>query len=247
MAAIDLVTLAKPKSPISEAYRTLRTNIQFSALDKKIKKIVITSSGPAEGKTSTALNLAITLAQNGHKTLLLDCDMRKPSIHKRMKISNLNGLSDILLGESSIEDATTNVELEHLYIITAGTKPPNPAELLSSQKMINFLNSIEEKYEYIIIDTPPVLMVTDAQILSKYADGTILVVASREAEKNGVKRAKELLEKVDANILGVVLNKLDTSKKGYYGYYYNYYYGSEPDKRTKSKKGFFFKRLVQSR
>lgn len=240
MVGVDLVTIEKPKSPIAEAYRTLRTNIQFSSLDKKVKKVVITSSAPGEGKTTTALNLSVTLAQNGHKTLLLDCDMRKPSIHKKLKISNLYGISDLLVGEAKYDSVLTKGPVENLDVITSGTKPPNPAELLSSQKMLNFISEVEKNYEYIIIDTPPVLMVTDAQILSKYADGTILVVASGEAEKNAVVKAKELLDKVDANILGVVLNKLDTNRRGYYGYYYHYYYGQEKEK--KKKKGFLFNR-----
>ncbi|GFR36691.1 capsular polysaccharide biosynthesis protein [Thermobrachium celere] len=238
----NLVTLNKPRSLIAEAYRTLRTNIQFSCLDKEIKKLVITSSGPNEGKSTTALNLSVTFAQNGYKTILLDCDLRKPSIHKKLKISNLNGLSNILVGEVSFENALNKGPVENLDIITAGTRPPNPAELLSSQKMISFIQGLEEKYDYILIDTPPVLMVTDAQVLSKYVDGTLLVVASGEAEKDAVKRAKELLEKVDANILGVVLNKLDTSRKGYYGYYYQYYYGHEQEKKQKRRKGIFFSR-----
>lgn len=242
MVGIDLVTLEKPKSPVSEAYRTLRTNIQFSSLDKKLKKIVVTSSGPNEGKTTTALNLAVTLAQNGHKIILLDCDMRKPSIHKRLKMSNMTGISDILVGEVLLNKAINKGPVENLDIITSGTRPPNPAELLSSQRMLGFLEELEKEYEYIIIDTPPVLMVTDAQVLSKYADGTLLVVASGEAEKDAVKRAKELLDKVEANIIGVVLNKLDTSRRGYYGYYYQYYYGHEQDNQQKKKKGIFFNR-----
>lgn len=232
MVAIDLVTIKNPKSPVAEAYRTLRTNIQFSSLDRQVKKIVVTSSGPSEGKSTTSSNLAITLAQNGHKTIIIDCDMRKPSVHKKFKISNQKGLSNVLVGECSLNEALIKGPVENLDIITSGTRPPNPAELVASQKMQNFLDSLAEIYEYIIIDTPPVLMVTDAQILSKYADGTLLVVASGEADKDAVKKAKELLEKVGAHILGAVLNKLDTSRKGYYGYYYHYYYGNDGEKTT---------------
>ncbi len=236
MAEIKLVTLKAPKSPVAEAYRTLRTNIQFSSFDNKVKTIVITSSGPAEGKTTTSCNLAITTSQAGKRTILLDCDMRNPKIHKVFEISNQTGLSDVLIGETNFYEAVQKSEIDNLYVLPSGTRPPNPAELLASEKMKKFLESLKETYDYIIIDTPPIIMVTDAQILSKYADGCLLVIASAEADKNAVIKAKELLEKVDAKILGVVLNKLDTSRKGYYGHYYNYYYGKDEGKHMKRDK-----------
>lgn len=233
---MELITFKKPKSPISEAYKTLRTNILFSSLDNKVKTLVITSSGPGEGKTTIASNLAVTFAQNGNKTLILDCDLRKSKLHRIFNLSNQVGLSNILIGETSFMEENFKTEVENLYVIPAGTRPPNPAELLSSEKMEIFLENLKQTFDTIIIDTPPVLMVTDAQILSKYADGVILVVSSGEADKHAAQRAKELLEKVNAKILGVVLNKLDTTKKGYYGYYYYYYYGSDGQKHNQKKK-----------
>jgi capsular exopolysaccharide synthesis family protein len=242
MESLNIVSIRHPKSPISEAYRTLRTNIQFSSFDEKVKTIVVTSSGPGEGKTTTSSNLAVSLAGGGHKTILIDCDQRKPNVHKVFNLSNHTGLSNLLIGETSFDESIHKTEVENLYVLTAGTRPPNPSELLASIKMQRLFTSLKEKFDYIILDTPPVIMVTDAQILSKYADGCLLVVASGEADKNAAVKAKELLEKVNAKILGVVLNKIDTSKNGYYEYYYHYYYGSE---HKTQKKGFgrlnFFK------
>jgi capsular exopolysaccharide synthesis family protein len=236
LAEIKLVTLKTPKSPVAEAYRTLRTNIQFSSFDNKVKTIVITSSGPAEGKTTTSCNLAIATAQAGSRTILLDCDMRNPKLHKVFEISNQIGLSDMLIGETNFYEAVHKSGIDNLYVLPSGTRPPNPAEVLASEKMKKFLESLKETYDYIIIDTPPIIMVTDAQILAKYADGCLLVVASAEVDKNAAIKAKELLEKVDAKILGVVLNKIDTKRKGYYGYYYNYYYGRDGGKHVKKDK-----------
>lgn len=233
---MELITFKKPKSPVSEAYKTLRTNILFSSLDNHIKTMVVTSSGPGEGKTTVTSNLAVTFAQNGNKTIILDCDLRKSKIHRLFNLSNQVGLSNILIGETSFAEENFKTEVENLYVIPAGTRPPNPAELLSSERMQQFLETLKQNFDTIIIDTPPVLMVTDAQILSKYADGVILVVSSGEADKNAAQRSKVLLEKVNARILGVVLNKLDTTKKGYYGYYYYYYYGNDSNAKQNTKK-----------
>ncbi len=225
MAELNIVTVKHPKSPVSEAYRTLRTNIQFSSFDKRVRIIVITSPGPGEGKTTTSANMSVTTAQGGNKTLLIDCDMRNPKEHKLFGLSNKIGLSNVLVGEVSFEDAVNETDIENLHILTSGTRPPNPAELLASDKMKKFLEELKLKFEYIIIDTPPIIMVTDAQVLAQYADGCLLVISSGEADKDAAIKAKELLERVNAKILGVVLNKLDTSSKGYNGYYYHYYYG----------------------
>lgn len=219
-----LISLKNPMAHISEAYRTLRTNIKFSSFDKEIKSLVITSSGPSEGKSTTACNLAIVMAQSGNKTILIDCDQRKPKLHKIFVLSNECGLSNILADEVEFKDAVYKTQIENLEMLSSGTKPPNPAELLSSEKMKRFLEALKEKYDSIIIDTPPIVAVTDAQLLSTYADGCVLVVASGQTDRNAAIKAKELLDKVGAKILGVVLNKVDISNKGYYGaQYYDYY------------------------
>lgn len=223
MKNIDIITIQNPRSPIAEAYRTLRTNIQFSSFDKKMQTIVITSSGPSEGKSTTSSNLAVVMSQNGNKTILIDCDQRKAKLHKVFLTSNQKGLSDVLVGNSVFEEAVQKTEIENLHLLTSGTMPPNPSELLSSTKMKNFVEDLREKYDCIIIDTPPVIAVTDAQIVSRYADGCLLVVASAQAEREAAVKAKELLEKVDAKIIGVVLNKLDIQEKAYYGQYYANY------------------------
>lgn len=236
MGINDLITIKDPKSPISEAYRTLRTNVLFSSVDEQLKAIVITSSGPGEGKTTSSANLAVVLSQGDKKVLLMDCDLRKPKVHKMFKLSNQSGLSNILVGEAEFDSTVHKTEIENLHVLTSGIRPPNPSELLSSSKMKSFLRGLREKYDFIILDTPPVIMVTDAQILSQYADGSILVVSSGEAEREAVIQAKKLLEKVAAKIIGVILNKLDTSRKGHYGYYYQYYYGADGEKVKKASK-----------
>ncbi|SKA88654.1 capsular exopolysaccharide family [Caloramator quimbayensis] len=229
---LDIILKKHPKSPISEAYRTLRTNIQFASFDKEVKVILVTSSGPSEGKTTTASNLAYTLSETSKKVLLVDCDLRKPKIHKIFKISNQTGLSNILIEDYDLSTAIKKAD-NNLYVLTAGTLPPNPVEMISSKKMSDFIEKVKDEYDYIILDTPPVVSVTDAQILSTMADGVILVVSSGEANKEAAIRAKELLLNVNAKILGVVLNKLDIASKGGYGYRYYYYYSEDEGKRKR--------------
>lgn len=215
----QLITIGRPKSSIAESYRTLRTNIAFSSFDKKVKTIVVTSSVPGEGKSTTCANLAVVMAENGYKTILIDCDQRKSSLHKLFNISNEKGLSDFLVGNIEFSEAVQKTEIPNLNMITSGTKPPNPSELVASEKMKKFIEVLKETYDYIILDTPPVIIVTDAQLISAYADGCVLVVASSEVEKAAAVKAKELLKKVNAKILGVVLNKVKVKQKGYYEYY----------------------------
>lgn len=237
MKALDLITFKEPTSPMSEAYRTLRTNIQFSSFDEKIKTILVTSSSPGEGKTTTSSNLAVVMAQGGNKTLLIDCDQRKPSVHKVFKFSNENGLSNILVNTNEGELKNVGIhqtEIVNLHVLTSGTRPPNPAELLGSAKMKHFIEELKQIYDFIILDTPPITMVTDAQILAQYTDGCLLVVSSGEAERDLVIKAKDLLEKVNAKTLGVVINKMDSSKRGYYHYQYEYG-GQSKDGKGKRK------------
>ena len=220
----------KPKSIAAESYRTLRTNIQYSSFDKEYKTIVVTSSEPAEGKTTTAGNLAIAIAQGESKVLLIDCDMRKPSLHKRFRISNNYGLSDLLIHKKTMEDVAVQYN-QNLAIIPAGKIPPNPSEMLGSKAMTTFLEEMKNHFDYIIMDTPPIGAVTDSQVLSTKVDGTILVVKAGKTKKDAVINAVNAIKKVNGNIIGTVLNGVEQSKNKYY-----YYYGSEESKEKNSKR-----------
>lgn len=217
-----ITSLEKPQSNISEAYRTIRTGIEFSNLDKDLKIICITSSKKDEGKTTVLSNLGVSFAKIDKKVLLIDADLRNPSISKMFDTSNTQGLMDILLGKRNIQDCVKKTKQENLYILTGGTIPPNPAEVLSSKKMSEFIESIRDEYDYIFIDSPPVGVVSDASIISAYSDGVIFVVGANEVDSNLAKIAKERLDSVKANIVGVILNKFKTDTNSeYYNYYYN--------------------------
>jgi len=210
-----------PKSIAAEAYRSLKTNIQYSSFDKEYKTIVITSSNPGEGKSTTSGNLALTLAEGESRVLLVDCDMRKPSMHKNFRVTNTYGIADILLQRKKVMDVA-HMYNKNLSIITAGKVPPNPAEMLGSKAMSAFLEEMKEHFDYIILDTPPVQVVADAQILSTKVDGTIIVVRAGVTKKEDVNDTVNTLKKVNANIIGTVLHAVDNSKNKYY-----YYYGEE--------------------
>ena len=211
----------KPKSIAAESYRTLRTNIQYSSFDKEYKVIVVTSSEPGEGKSTTAGNLAISLAQGEKKVLLIDCDLRKPSLHKKFKVSNVVGLSDVLIGMETLEEAGNRYK-KNLMVLTSGKVPPNPPEMLGSKAMATLLEELRDEFDYIILDTPPVQLVTDSQILATKADGTILVIKAEATKKEAVQASINLLKKVNAHIIGTVLNGVDNKKNKY-----NYYYGDK--------------------
>lgn len=236
MRAYKLITQSNPKSPISEAFRTLRTNIQFSNIDRQLKTILLTSSAPGEGKTTVAANLATSFAMEERKVLIIDTDLRLPKLNEAFRLPNLEGLTNVLMGEKTLEEVVHRGmdESESLSILTSGPIPPNPAELLGSGKMKDFLAKVREEYDLVILDCPPVGLVTDAAILSTIVDGTILVLEAGVIEIETAQRAKELLMKVDANIIGTIINKIPTDKRGSYGYgYYQYsdYYGESPDKK----------------
>lgn len=213
-----LIVEKQPKSIPAESYRTLRTNIQYSSFDKEIKRILVTSAEPGEGKSTTAANLAVAFSQDEKKVLLIDCDLRKPSVHKQFRISNNIGLSDVVMDNSKLKKAI-NKHNEYLDILPSGKIPPNPSELLGSKVMENLLDELQKEYDIIIIDTPPVQAVTDSQILSTKVDGVILVVRAERTKKDSVKFAKESLQKVKANIIGVVLNGGERTRDKYYYYY----------------------------
>lgn len=210
-----------------EAYKTLRTNINFIAASSGCKKIIVTSSIPGEGKSNVAVNLCITLAESGKKVLLIDCDLRKPVIHRYLRINRKSmGLTNILSGEAKASDVIVRFSDLNIDVITAGVIPPNPAELLGSARMTNLLDSVSEQYDYVIIDTPPASVVTDAAVLSTMVDGVLFVVSHAKATIESATLAKKNLEAANANIIGAVLNGFDlksTSKDS--GYYYSYEYG----------------------
>lgn len=216
-----LIANANPRSPISEQYRTVRTNLQFASIDNEIRSMLLTSAGPGEGKSMTTANLAVVYAQQGKSVLLVDADLRKPTIHYTFRLDNLHGLSNILVGETSMEEAVETSDITNLDVISCGPIPPNPSELLGSRRMQAFIEAAKQKYDMVIFDMPPVLAVTDAKILSNYVDGAILVVRSKRTENEAAKQALEALESVHANVLGVVLNDRDKKEANYY-----YYYGS---------------------
>jgi capsular exopolysaccharide synthesis family protein len=198
----------------------LRTNIQFASVDKPIHTIMFTSSGPAEGKSTTAANTAVVSAQAGKKTLLVDADLRKPTVHHTFRLNNAIGLTNILAGQTTLEEAIQSSEVEGLDILTSGPIPPNPAELMGSKMMSQLIEEMRKSYELVIFDTPPVIAVTDAQVLATQVEGVILVVNAGKTNREFAAKAKNQLDNVKANILGVVLNNKKIDGDSYYYYYY---------------------------
>lgn len=237
-----LVTHFSPKSPIAEAYRSIRTNVQFSKVDNPPKLFVVSSSVPKEGKSTTVANLAITISQSGCSVLIVDADLRRPVVHRNFGMLREIGLSDYLLHNRPIDEIVKKTDIENLSIITCGEIPHNPSELLGSHKMENFIREIREKFDYVIFDTPPIITVTDATVLSLKVDGLLLVVSSGQVGKAEILRSISVVKSVEANLIGVILNNLDIKRLyGSYYYYYHYYhyyyyYGTERRRRKKNKK-----------
>jgi capsular exopolysaccharide synthesis family protein len=225
----QLIVHEQAKSPIAEAYRTLRTNLQFSKIDGELRVIILTSAGPGEGKSTTIANLAVTLANSGKKVILLDCDLRKPTQHKIFGRKN-RGLTNVLVENLPITDFLQDTDIANLRLMTSGPIPPNPSELLGSQGMQVVLDELKNVSDYLLIDTPPVVAVTDVCVLAQKADGVALVLDASTIKPEMAQKAKELLLKANARILGVVLNRVEIEAE--HSYYY-YYYGS--DKRATAK------------
>ena len=218
--ARQLITVREPKSIVSEQFKTIRTNINFSMPDEDLRTIVITSTTPGEGKSTSSSNIAVVFAQSGKKVLLVDGDMRKPTVHHTFKLKNVRGLSNLLTRQFDVEEVVQKTDVEGLSVITSGPIPPNPAELIASQTMDRLIESLLEQYDFIIFDAPPVLSVTDAQILANKCDGTILVVQTAKTEKDSILKAKEVLVASKANMIGVILNRYVLEKDHYYYQYY---------------------------
>ncbi|WP_445491830.1 CpsD/CapB family tyrosine-protein kinase [Niallia sp. 03133] len=208
-----------PKSPISEQYRTIRTNILFSSVDEEIRTLMVTSSGPGEGKSTTAANIAVVFAQQGKTVLLVDADLRKPTVHYTFNLLNTSGLTSVLTNQTALKEAVHVNDEKNLYVLPSGPIPPNPSELLGSRAMQHFMDQALEEFDIVLFDTPPVLAVTDAQILANVCQGTLLVVSSGYTEKDSLLKTKELLSAANGKILGVVLNNKKHEKKGNYYYY----------------------------
>ncbi|RZT21367.1 capsular exopolysaccharide synthesis family protein [Fictibacillus sp. BK138] len=215
----SLITHNNPKSPISEQYRTIRTNIQFASVDKEFKTLMITSSGPGEGKSTTAANLAVVLAQQGKKVLLIDGDLRKPTVHYTFNVSNIYGVTNVLTRQRSLKEAVVATKIPDIDVLPSGPVPPNPSELINSNSMDQLIEEASSLYDYVLFDTPPIMAVTDGQLLANRVDGVILVISSGKTEVEAAIKSKELLLHANAKILGTVLNGKDVSNDNYYYYY----------------------------
>ncbi|MBO0461277.1 CpsD/CapB family tyrosine-protein kinase [Enterococcus sp. DIV1298c] len=216
---VSLLSITDKNAMISEQYRTIRSNIQFASVDRELKTMVVTSSGPGEGKSTTAANLAVVFANSGKRVLLVDADLRKPSVALTFQLPNVNGLSNFLGDrEGRAENYYHQSSVENMWVMTSGPKPPNPSELLDSKRMEEVIEQLKSLFDLIIFDLPPIATVTDAQILAAKTDGTLLVVRERKTVKQELIKAKELLTIAQATILGVVYN--GAKKNAEFNYYY---------------------------
>jgi non-specific protein-tyrosine kinase len=213
---MSLITLTDPRSPVSEAYRTLRTNLSFYSLDNPIRTLVVTSPATGEGKSTTVANLAVTMAQSGRRTILVDCDLRRPSLHTLFNLSSEPGLTNMVLDETEAPLQKTGVE--NLWLLASGPKPPNPADLLGTQKVDKVIEQLIAQADIVLFDAPPVIAVTDAAVLGAKVDGVLLVIQAGKTRRDHAERAKELLEKAKVRLVGATLTNApkDSSFGGYY-------------------------------
>lgn len=223
-AARKLIVQTTPKSPIAEQYRTLRTNIKFSKPAEDLRSILITSTFASEGKSTTSANLACLFAEEGKRVLFIDADMRKPTVQYTFHLTNTTGTSSVLSKQENVGEVIRQTDIPNLDIITSGPIPPNPSELLGGRMLSEMIDQYKKIYDLIIFDAPPLLAVTDAQIIANAVDGTILVIDSQTTDKKAAEKATEVLKTSNATILGAVLNNIEADKNSSY-YYYNSYYG----------------------
>ena len=219
-----LVTHVDPRSVVAEAYRSLRTNIAFSRAQSRIRTLVLTSPGPADGKSTTVANLAITFAQQGQKTLLVDADLRRAVLDKTFSVPRTPGLTEVVVGVAALDDAVHSTSVENLFVMGSGQLPPNPSELLGSARMREVLDAARERFDVVLFDSPPLLAVTDAAVLSTMVEGSILVVRMGSTSREAVRRAASHLRAVHSRVLGAVLNDIDLNAGSYYGGYGYYAY-----------------------
>ncbi|WP_445618522.1 CpsD/CapB family tyrosine-protein kinase [Lactiplantibacillus plantarum] len=217
---IQLTTLTAPMSVVTEQVKTIRTNLNYAMVGKPLKTLMITSAIQGEGKSTVGSNLAVEYAKKGLQVLLVDADLRRPTIHQTFAISNQRGVSSWLSGQLTDVNEAIYPVLDHLFVMPSGPKPPNPAELLASDRMTEFLTVATRKLDLVIVDAPPILPVTDARILASQVDGTVLVVRQNFVEKVAVRQAVSALKNARAQLLGTILNDVDIKTHGYgYGYY----------------------------
>jgi non-specific protein-tyrosine kinase len=213
-----LIALRDPRSPAAEAYRTLRTNIQFSSLDKPLGTLLVTSTAPDEGKSTTLANLAITMAQAEQRIILVDCDLRRPTLHTLFDLPNETGLTTMILSQEDAPSPLQETSVPGLSLLTSGPLPPRPADILGSRRMQAVIAQLREQADMVLFDTPPVVAVTDAAVLASRMDGVLLVFQAGKTSRERGRQAREILEKVKANIVGVVLNNAQVEEGyGYYG------------------------------
>ena len=215
----NLITLADPRSPAAEAYRTLRTNLYFSSLDRALETLVVTSAAPGEGKSTTLANLAVTMAQGEKRTILVDADLRRPSLHAFFDANNNQGLTTMAVDEAALADPPLlETGVEDLWLLPSGPLPPNPAEILGSRRMEEIIDALKSRADLVLFDAPPVIAVTDASVLGTKVDGVLLVVSAGTTRREHALRAKEQLERVKVRLVGAVLNNAqpDQSMGGYY-------------------------------
>ncbi|MDE3091807.1 MAG: CpsD/CapB family tyrosine-protein kinase [Chloroflexota bacterium] len=214
-----LITISNPRSPMSEAYRTLRTNLEFSSLDKAIRSMVVTSAAPEEGKSTTLANLAVTIAQAGKKVILVDCDLRRPSLHQLFEARSAPGFTDMMRDDTLMsKPPLQETRVANLRLLASGTLPPNPSELLASRRMSEVIAALQALADMVLFDAPPIVAVTDAAVLASKVDAALLVVSAGKTKRDHAKKAKALLEKVNAHLIGTVLNNVK-GEAGMYQYY----------------------------
>jgi len=222
----DLYVHKQPSSSLAECARSLRTNIMFSSADRQLKTIVVSSANPREGKTTSVIYLGTTMAQSGQRVLLIDSDMRRPRLHVSLKVPRTTGLSNLIVGDKDYDEVIKSTDIPNLFVLPCGPLPPNPAELLMSHRFEVVLEELAKRFDRIILDSPPLQLVTDAVVLSKQADGVILIVHADKTLRDDIKRAARQIRNVGGQIFGVVVNAIDDSRSTYYygkyGAYYSY-------------------------